>query len=56
MLGALKAYLMHGKKYTYTFEGDDQLSQLNESIYDLTVENRQLRQRINGLREKDRQQ
>ena len=52
MLAGLKAYLMHGKKYNYTFEGDDQLSQLNEAVYDLTVENSQLRQRINILKDK----
>lgn len=56
MLDALKAFLSHGKKYNYTFEGDDQLSELNNSIYDLTVENRQLRQRINILRGKDQKE
>ncbi len=52
MLSGLKAYLQTGKKYNYVFEGDDQLSELNESIYDLTAENRQLKQRINSLRDK----
>ena len=53
MLDALKAFLSHGKKYNFTFEGDDQLSELNNSIYDLTVENRQLKQRINILKGKE---
>jgi len=54
MLSELKSYLHHGKKYNYDFEGDDQLAELNTAISDLTVENRQLKQRIEILREKDR--
>lgn len=54
MLSELKSYLHHGKKYNYDFEGDDQLAELNTAISDLTVENRQLKQRIDILREKDR--
>ncbi|MDD6151572.1 MAG: hypothetical protein PUB45_04515 [Bacteroidales bacterium] len=53
MLSSLKAYIQHGKTYNYSFEGDDQLSELNSSIFDLTVENRNLKQRINILKEKD---
>lgn len=53
MLSSLKAYIQHGKTYNYSFEGDDQLSELNSSIFDLTVENRSLKQRINILKEKD---
>lgn len=50
MLAELRAYKSNDKKYSFTFDGDDQLSQLNESISELTSENRQLRERIKALR------
>ena len=50
MLGALKDYRSYGKKYTYNFEGDDQLSELNAGISDLAGENQQLRKRLTALR------
>lgn len=50
MLDGLKNYKSFNKKYTYTFEGDDQLSELNEGITELANENQQLRKRINSLR------
>jgi hypothetical protein len=40
-----------GRRYSLTFDGDDQLSELNEGITDLTEENRQYRRRIKLLRE-----
>lgn len=52
MLRGLDAYRSANKKYSYTFEGDDQLSELNEGISELTVENQQLRKRIMDLRDK----
>ena len=48
----LKDYLSYRKRYTYTFDGNDQLSDLNSSVTDLTEENRQLRRRISDLKEK----
>lgn len=48
----LKDYLGFRKRYTYTFDGNDQLSDLNASVTDLTEENRQLRRRISDLKEK----
>ena len=48
----LKDYLSYRKRYTYTFDGNDQLSDLNASVTDLTEENRQLRRRISDLKEK----
>ena len=47
MLSNLSGYLTVGKKYTYSFEGDDQLSELNRDIAELTADNQQLRKRLN---------
>ena len=47
MLASLSNYLALGKKYTCTFDGDDQLSELNRGITELTVDNQQLRKRLN---------
>ena len=46
MLDGLKAYRNNDKKYTYTFDGDDQLAELNELVGELAEENRQLRHRL----------
>jgi len=46
MLDNLSAYKTVGKKYTCTFEGDDQLAELNEGICEITSENSQLRKRL----------
>jgi predicted PurR-regulated permease PerM len=48
----LDEYLSYRKRYSYTFDGNDQLSDLNASVTDLTEENRQLRRRISDLKEK----
>ena len=40
-----------GRRYTYSFEGDDQLSELNDGITELAEENRQLRRRVKLLKE-----
>ena len=50
MLDALDNYRSYNKKYTYTFEGDDQLSELNSGISELAAENHQLRKRLSALR------
>ena len=50
MLASLRDYRSFGKKYTYNFEGDDQLSELNSGISDLAGENQQLRKRLTALR------
>lgn len=50
MLSSMRSYRSFGKKYNYTFEGDDQLAQLNNDIAELTKENQQLRKRISDLR------
>ena len=46
MLDALEAYRSQDKKYTVRFDGDDELSQLNNGITELANENRQFRSRI----------
>jgi sensor histidine kinase YesM len=51
MLEGLDDYRSLGRRYNYTFDGDDQLAQLNEGISDLTEENRQYRRRIKLLKE-----
>jgi len=50
MLDALDNYRSYNKKYTYTFEGDDQLADLNSGISEMAAENHQLRKRLSALR------
>ena len=50
MLDELSAYRATDKKYTYRFDGDDQLSELNSGISELAGENQQLRSRIKALK------
>lgn len=53
MLDSLKAYRNRGQKYSYTFEGDDQLHTLNEEIKEIASENDRLRSRIAALKRKE---
>lgn len=50
MVDSLKNYLQFRHRYTYTFDGNDQLSDLNSQITELTEENRQLRRRNSELK------
>ena len=50
MLESLRAYKSLDKKYSVTFDGDDELVELNDSITELATENQQLRRRIKQLR------
>lgn len=52
MLGNLEDYLKRGKKYSYDFEGDDQLRKLNSQITELADENTELKRRVKELKEK----
>ena len=52
MLSGLNNYRTLNKKYSYTFDGDDQLVELNDGIKELAGENQQLRKRVSDLREK----
>ena len=51
MLDGLNDYRSYNRRYTYTFDGDDQLSELNEGITEITGENHQLRKRISHLKD-----
>lgn len=51
MNDALEDYRTFKKKYNYTFEGDDELSELNQNITELADENAQLRKRLKVLRD-----
>lgn len=53
MLAALRNYRDFGRSYNYSFEGDDQLRSLNDSITEVADENVQLRRRIRALRHRD---
>lgn len=50
MLDSLRAYRSSDKRYTVKFDGDDELSELNEGISELATENQQLRRRIRELK------
>ena len=50
MLRSLKDYREYNKKYVYDFDGDDQLSDLNDGIAELVSENQQLKKRVTALR------
>ena len=52
MLDALTDFLAFRRRYTFDFESDDQMGELNEKITELTEENRQVRRRIVELKEK----
>ena len=52
MLSNLRDYLGYRRRYTYTFDGNDQLNDLNTSLTELTEENRSLRKRISDLKDK----
>ncbi len=52
MLVGLNNYRSFNKKYSYSFEGDDQLAELNDGITELTGENQMLRKRVANLRSK----
>ena len=51
MRNALRDFLQFRHRYTYEFENSDQLGQLNESLTNLTEENRNLRRRISEMKE-----
>ena len=51
MLSGLEEYRSMGRRYNYSFDGDDQLAELNAGITELTEENRQYRRRIKLMKE-----
>ena len=48
----MRDYLGYRHRYTYTFDGNDQLADLNQAITDLSEENRSLRRRMAEMKEK----
>ena len=50
MISSLRNYRDFGRDYTYSFDGDDQLNDLNTSVRDLTEENKNLRKRISAMK------
>ena len=50
MLEGVNNYRTFNKKYTYDFDGDDQLKDLNTGISELIADNQQLRKRLSALR------
>lgn len=53
MLDSLVNYMHFDKKYSYDFDGDDQLKELNDNIKELAEENYRLRQRIRTVAQKE---
>jgi predicted PurR-regulated permease PerM len=47
----INSYRSYGKKYTYQFEGDDQLAEINTGVTEILEENVELLARIKALRE-----
>lgn len=52
MRDGLRDYLSYRHRYTYTFDSNDQLGEVNDAVKELTEENRSLRKRIADLKEK----
>ena len=53
MLESLQDYLGYRRRYTFHFDGNDQLAELNQAVTDLTEENRQLRKKNAELKGKE---
>ena len=53
MLDSLDGYRSYNKKYTYSFDGDDELVKLNEGITEITNQNIQLRKRLKDIKAKE---
>ena len=53
MLDGLKNYRSYNKKYSYDFDGDDQLRDLNSGISDLIAENQQMRKRLSSIKNQE---
>ena len=52
MLDGIDNYRRFNRKYTYVFDGDDQLTELNANIIELIDENQQMRRRLKLREEK----
>jgi len=56
MLEQLKVYRTYNTAYKCSFDGDDQLRELNDSIGEIADENQQLRRRITAMRKSQNKQ
>ena len=54
MLDSLDGFRSFDKRYTYTFDGDDELIRLNEGITEVTSENLKLRKRLKDIKARER--
>lgn len=52
MMDSMEDFIRHGRRYSYDFDGDDELRRLNRDISDVAGENMELRKRIKVLRDK----
>jgi hypothetical protein len=52
MLDELDNHLRFNRKYSLTFDGDDELAGLNKGITDIVEDNRVLKQRIADMRDR----
>ena len=53
MSDGIDAYRASGRMFVYSFDGDDQLANVNEGLSDLIEENTELKRRIKALRERE---
>ena len=44
-------YRSMGRRHSYTFDGDDQIANINSGVTELTEENIELKRRVKALRE-----
>lgn len=47
----IDAYRKTGRRHVYTFDGDDQLANINEGVTDIIEENLELKKRVKALKE-----
>ena len=47
----IDSYRQSSRRYSYTMDGDDQLSNINNGVTELIEENLQLKHRVKALRE-----
>ena len=52
MVAGLNNYRWYGRRYTVSFDGDDELNELNRGITELAEQDVDLQRRIKGLRER----
>jgi hypothetical protein len=51
MSAGVDNYRLSGRRYSYEFDGEDQLGNINSGLSELIEENQELKRRIKTLRE-----